>query len=92
MKFENTKKCPECGFEFVALYKIEIIMGDIKVTVNGVDDITTDTCNNNGARGVIVKRYYVCEEGHEFIEEEQFHKGQTYVDTTIIIKSCLWRD
>lgn len=92
MRFDNTKKCSVCGFDYVALYKIEIIMGGIKVTVNGIDDITTDTCNNNGARGVIVKRYYVCENGHEFIEEEQFHKGQTYTDITDITKSCLWRN
>lgn len=94
---DNAKVCPKCGYNYVSPVAVYVSMGNQQMEVTS-DNITlhryikpVDQC-----RGVIVTREFVCENGHRWLEIEQFHKGETFTETQIITNEgpndVIWRD
>ena len=96
--FNNAKSlsCPECG-------SINVHPNCVVVNANGIITIIE---NNNSriiegrstGRGVSMWLFFHCENGHEWKERYQFHKGETYKEVTEVktadatAQTTIWRD
>lgn len=72
---QRFKECPICGEENLHMYKIEIVMGETRVTIRDERRIRIERVTPS-EKGWIVRRYYSCENGcHGFVQSESFHEG-----------------
>lgn len=76
--------CPECGFEYVHLTKVDIYpVGTAKINVKikrkGVSLLPNYKADD--IRDVILEMTFFCEEGHFFKHRLHFHKGLALLAT-----------
>lgn len=72
---EEEVKCPVCGSEWTHMSKVVVnAMGQI-TTIS--KDGTTVSQGEPSGRGTRVTVCFWCEDGHEWLDELQFHEGMT---------------
>lgn len=91
----NEKPCPFCHGDYVHPVALLIVCGNewYKFTSEG---FKSGHGQVRQGRGVVIERTYWCEEcSAQWVEREQFHKGNTIVNTYKIEPEptyVIWRD
>lgn len=93
---KETKKCPVCGGEYVALVRGYLSLGKDAYEISHDQKIVYSNEAEPSIRGSVLIREYFCESGHRWEEAEQFHKGNTYTGIRLLEnvgpKDPIWRD
>ena len=95
-ELKETKKCPVCGGENVALVRGYLSLGRDAYEIAAGQKTTYSEETKPSVRGSVTIREYFCEDGHRWEEVEQFHKGNTYTEIRILDgdrpTKPIWRD
>lgn len=90
--------CPNCNGEMVHPVELLVVRGDVwhKLTERGA---LSGSGLIRATRGVVIEETYWCEDcGAQWVEREQFHKGNTYRAARQILPNpeydgaTIWRD
>ena len=87
--------CPVCGFDCVHPVEVVVEQGQTKTVVTRETTQVEATNRGTMKRGSLIILRFVCEDGHEFAYQFEFHKGTTSCELNAGLDSGLgglWRD
>jgi len=96
---DNLLKCPFCDNEYVHIINVMVNQGGlIAIITNG--EIRSIKGGMPELRGSSIRMEYLGECGHQWVSTQDFHKGNVFVETTLLKSDVelsldfdeLWRD